>query len=42
MTFALSSPVTGAAQTGLTSPTYTVTADTPPDANAKQYAVTAL
>jgi len=42
MTFALTSPVTGAAQTGLTSPTYTHVADTPPDANAKQYAVTAL
>lgn len=42
MTVALSSPVTGGAQTGLTSPTYTLTADTPPDVNAKQYAITAL
>ena len=42
MTFALSSPVTGGPQTGLTSPTYTITSDTPPDANAKQWAVTAL
>lgn len=42
MTVALSSPVTGSAQTGLTSPTYTLTADTAPDNNAKQYAVTAL
>jgi len=42
MTFALSTPVTGAAQTGLTTPTYTIVADTPPDATAKQYAVTAL
>jgi hypothetical protein len=42
MTFALSSPITGAAQTGLTSPTYTLTTDTPPDANSKQSAVTAL
>lgn len=42
MTFALTTPVTGGAQTGLTSPTYTIAADTPPDANAKQYAVTAL
>jgi hypothetical protein len=42
MTFALTTPVTGAAQTGLTSPTYTIAADTPPDATAKQYAVTAL
>lgn len=42
MTIALTSPVTGAAQTGLTSPTYTHVADTPPAAWAKQYAVTAL
>lgn len=37
-----SSPVTGTAQTGLTSPTYTITADTAPDSNGKQHAVTAL
>lgn len=42
MTFSLTTPVTGGAQTGLTSPTYTIAADTPPDATAKQYAVTAL
>lgn len=36
------SPVTGAAQTGLTSPTYTLTADFAPEANGKQAAVTAL
>lgn len=42
MTFALTSPVTGAAQTGLTTPTYTLTADNPPANNAKQWAVTAL
>ncbi len=42
MTISLSSPVTGTAQTGLTSPTYTITADTAPDVNARQYAVTAL
>jgi len=42
MTVSISSPVTGAAQTGLTSPTYTVVADTPPDTNSKQWAVTAL
>lgn len=42
MSFTPSSPVTGGPQTGLTSPTYTITADTPPDNNAKQYAVTAL
>ena len=42
MSFSLTSPVTGAAQAGLTSPTYTHAADTPPDVNAKQYAVTSL
>lgn len=42
MPFAPTSPITGAAQTGLTAPTYTHTADTPPDVNAKQVAVTAL
>jgi hypothetical protein len=42
MTIALTSPVTGSAQTGLTSPTYTVVADTPPNAYSKQWAVTAL
>jgi len=42
MTVLISSPVTGAAITGLTSPTHTLTADTPPDANAKQYVVTTL
>jgi hypothetical protein len=42
MSFAPSSPVTGAAVTGLTSPTYTLTADTNPAVNAKQYYVSAL
>lgn len=42
MTVALTSPITGAAQTGLTAPTYTLVADTPPAQNAKQWAVTAL
>lgn len=42
MTVSISSPVTGIALTGLTSPTHTLVADTPPDANAKQYVVTAL
>lgn len=36
------SPVTGAAQTGLTTPTYTIAADVAPDNNGKQVAVTAL
>lgn len=40
--FAPNTPVTGAAQTGLTSPTYTITVDTAPAPNGKQYAVTAL
>jgi len=42
MTWSLSSPITGTAQTGLTSPTYTLTADVAPDINGKQSAVTAL
>lgn len=42
MTVSVSSPVTGAAQTGFTSPTYTVVADQAPSNNGKQYAVTAL
>jgi hypothetical protein len=42
MTISVTSPVTGSAQTGLTSPTYTVVADVPPNAYSKQWAVTAL
>lgn len=42
MSISLSSPVTGATQTGFTSPTYTVTQDTAVDSNAKRYIVTAL
>jgi hypothetical protein len=42
MSISLSSPVTGGAQTGLTTPTYTVITDTAPGTNGKQYAVTAL
>jgi len=42
MSFAPTSPVTGGAQTGLTSPTYTIASDTPPDSNAKQFYVSAL
>lgn len=41
MTISLSA-VTGTAQTGLTSPTYTPVADTAPDSNGKQYAFTTL
>ncbi|DAD51301.1 coat protein [ssRNA phage Gephyllon.2_10] len=42
MSIALTSPVTGAAQTGFTTPTYTVVADTAPTSSGKQWAVTAL
>lgn len=42
MSISLTSPVTGGAQTGLTSPTYTLSTDTAPDVNGKQYAITAL
>lgn len=42
MTMSLTSPVTGTAQTGLTTPGYTVVADTPPNAYSKQWAVTGL
>lgn len=41
MAVSLSSPVTGAAQTGLTSPTYTVAADSNPENHAKQWYVSA-
>ena len=42
MSVTLTSPITGAAQTGFTSPTYTHVADVAPDNNGKQVAVTAL
>lgn len=42
MSFAPASPITGAAVTGLTSPTYTHVADVAPNINGKQFAVTAL
>lgn len=42
MSFSLSTPVTGSAQTGFTSPTYTVTSDVAPSPNGKQWAVTAV
>jgi len=42
MTWSLTSPITGAAQTGFTTPTYTHVADVAPDSNGKQVAVTAL
>lgn len=40
--FTPTTPITGAAQTGFTAPTYTIVADTPPDFNAKQFVVTAV
>lgn len=42
MAFAPSSPITGAAVTGLTSPTYTIATDVAPSINGKQVAITAL
>lgn len=42
MAFAPSSPVTGAAMTGLTSPTYTLSADNAVKPNAKSYTISAL
>jgi len=42
MAFSPSSPVTGAAVTGLTSPTYTLVTDTAPSIMSKQWTVTAL
>lgn len=38
----VTSPVTGGAQTGFTSPTYTLGADTPPNSSSDQKAVTAI
>lgn len=42
MTVAITSPVTGGAQTGFTAPTYTHVPDVALDTNGKQWAVTAL
>lgn len=42
MAFAPASPATGATVSGLTSPTYTLLADTAPNINGKQYAISAL
>lgn len=42
MTWNPTSPVTGADQTGLTTPTFELTADTAPDSNGKQVAITGL
>lgn len=42
MSFDPSSPITGAAQTSLTSPTYTLTSDVAPESNGESWAITAL
>lgn len=42
MSFNPASPVTGATVPGFTTPTYTLTTDTAPSINGKQFAVTAL
>lgn len=42
MSLTLTTPITGGAQTGFTSPTYTIAADTPPTSAGKQYAVTGI
>lgn len=42
MSVTIPTSLTGAGQTGFTSPTYTTVVDTPPDSNSKQNAVTAL
>lgn len=42
MAYSPTSPVTGAAQTGFTAPTYTLALDMAPDSNGKQYAVSAI
>lgn len=42
MSLTLTSPVTGGAQTGFTTPTYTTVTDTAPSNNGKQYAVSAI
>lgn len=42
MVFNPTTPITGSAQTGLTSPTYTIVQDSSPDFNGKQVYVSAL
>lgn len=42
MSMAITSPVTGGAQTGFTSPTYTLASDTPPNPQSVQKAVSAI
>lgn len=42
MSYSPASPVTGGAQTGFTTPTYTLVSDVAPDTNGKQHAVSAV
>lgn len=42
MAISLSGVITGGAQTGLTSPAYTLTVDVPPEQNGKQSVVTSI
>jgi len=42
MAFAPTTPITGSTQAGLTTPTYTIAADSNPDVNGKQFYVSAL
>lgn len=42
MTLSVTSPVTGSAQTGFTTPTYTLLTDVAPSVNGRQYAVSAV
>lgn len=42
MSLVLTTPITGGAQTGFTSPTYTIVADVAPTSAGRQYAVTAI
>jgi len=42
MSFTLTTPITGGAQTGFTTPTYTIVTDTAPSNTGKQYAVSAI
>lgn len=42
MTMSITSPVTGGAQTGFTSPTYTLIADSAPTNNSKRWIVSAV
>lgn len=42
MAYSPTTPVTGGAQTGFTTPTYTIALDMAPDSNGKQHAVSAI